>query len=115
MGRSLIPTKIQLYHQILTQLEAIDSGEQELSAWCLGAEQLLAKLRVMGGREQLQAELEQHKNYFVKTVNMQAMLQSKNNVFQTMLKNIEGKEGINVSPLQERMNSLNDRFAATID
>ena len=33
--RSLIPTKIQLYHQILTQLEAIDSGEQVKIMVCL--------------------------------------------------------------------------------
>ena len=26
--RSLIPTKIQLYHQILTQLDALEAGEQ---------------------------------------------------------------------------------------
>ena len=38
--RSLIPTKIQLYHQILTQLDALDSGEEDLTAWCKSANQV---------------------------------------------------------------------------
>ena len=113
--RSLIPTKIQLYHHVLTQLEALDSGEQEILTWCNQGDQLLAGFKVMGSREELQNELEQHKTYFVKTVNMQAMLQSKNNVFQSMIKNVEGKEGIDISDLKTRMNTLNDKFAETID
>ena len=99
----------------MTQLEALDSGEQEILSWCTGGDQLLAGFKVMGSREELQRELEQHKNYFVKTVNMQAMLQSKNNVFQSMVKNVEGKEGIDISDLKRRMNTLNENFAATID
>ena len=88
---------------------------QEILAWCDGGDELLHKLKVMGGREQMQTELEQHRNYFVKTVNMQAMLQSKNNVFQTMLKNVDGKEGIDIDTLKIRMGKLNERFSDTID
>ena len=113
--RSLIPTKIQLYHQILTQLDNLEAGEQEILAWCNGGDELLAELNVRGGREQLQNELEQHRNYFVKTINMQAMLQSKNNVFQTMLKNVDGKEGIDINSLKIKMGKLNERFSNTID
>ena len=39
--RSLIPTKIQLYHQILTQLEALDAGEADILSWCSDADTLL--------------------------------------------------------------------------
>ena len=113
--RSLISTKIQLYHHILIHLEALDSGEKELLSWCEEGDQLLCNLKVMGSRVQLQIELEQHKNYFVKTVNMQAMLQSKNNVFQSMVKNVEGKEGIDIADLKMRMNVLNEKFSSTID
>ena len=77
--------------------------------------QSLEESQSIGSREQLQAKLENHKNYFVKTVNMQAMLQSKNNVFMSMVKNTEGKEGIDLSDLKERMNTMNEKFAATID
>ena len=64
--RSLIPTKIQLYHHILIHLEALDSGEKELLSWCEEGDQLLCNLKVISSREQLQIELEQHKHYFVK-------------------------------------------------
>ena len=64
--RSLIPTKIQLYHHILIHLEALDSGEKELLSWCEEGDQLLCNLKVISSREQLQIELEQHKHYFFK-------------------------------------------------
>ena len=113
--RSLIPTKIQLYHHMLTQLEALDSGEAELLAWCDAGDNLLAGFKLTGSKDHLFTELEQHRGYFNKTINIQAMLQSKNNVFQSMLKNTEGKEGIDIVDLRARMNKLNERFANTVD
>ena len=113
--RSLIPTKIQLYHHMLTQLEALDSGEAELLAWCDAGDNLLAGFKLTGSKDHLFTELEQHRGYFNKTINIQAMLQSKNNVFQSMLKNTEGKEGIDIIDLRSRMNKLNERFANTVD
>ena len=46
---------------------------------------------------------------------MQAMLQSRNNVFQSMVKNVEGKEGMDIADLKMRMNVLNEKFSSTID
>ena len=68
-----------------------------------------------GTRDQLQSQIDTHRNFFVKTVNIQAMLQSKNNVFQNMIKHTEGKEGIDVREVKERMAKLNDVVATTID
>ena len=113
--RSLIPTKIQLYHHILTQLEALDAGEAELVAWCDAGDGMLGGFKLTGSKDHLMGELEQHRNYFNKTINIQAMLQSKNNVFQSMVKNTEGKEGIDIIELRSRMDRLNERFANTID
>ena len=113
--RSLIPTKIQMYHHMLTQLEALDSGEAELLAWCDAGDNLLAGFKLTGSKDHLFSELEQHRGYFNKTINIQAMLQSKNNVFQSMLKNTEGKEGIDIVDLKTRMSKLNERFANTVD
>ena len=113
--RSLIPTKIQMYHHMLTQLEALDSGEAELLAWCDAGDNLLAGFKLTGSKDHLFSELEQHRGYFNKTINIQAMLQSKNNVFQSMLKNTEGKEGIDIVDLKTRMRKLNERFANTVD
>ena len=46
---------------------------------------------------------------------MQAMLQSRNDVFQSMVKNVEGKEGMDIADLKMRMNVLNEKFSSTID
>ena len=43
------------------------------------------------------------------------MLQSKNNVLQSMVKNTEGKEGIDLTNINARMAQLNDVFSTTID
>lgn len=42
--RSLIPTKIQLYHQILTQLDALDTGEADILLWCSEANSVIRKI-----------------------------------------------------------------------
>ena len=109
--RSMIPTKIQLFHHLLTQLEAIDQGEKEITDWCGEVERLTADgMMPVGTQEQLQIEYDKHKPFLSKTVNMQAMVQSKNNVFQSILKNTEGKEGIDTSEIINLMKNLNDRF-----
>lgn len=63
-----------------------------------------------GTQEELQQELARHRPFLSKTVGMQAMLQSKNNVFQSILKNTEGKEGIDCAAITARMGALNARF-----
>ena len=86
--RSMIPTKVQLYHHLLAQLEAIDQGEKEILSWCNDVDDLVkAKKTGTGSQEQIQAEQNRIKPFLAKTPNMQALVQSKNNVFQSVLKN----------------------------
>ena len=46
--RSLIPSKVQLFHQLLTQLEAVDNGEKKVLNWCKEAESLMASVSYTG-------------------------------------------------------------------
>jgi nesprin-1 len=46
--RSMIPSKVQLFHQLLTQLEAVDSGEKRVLEWCAEAEKLMASVPTAG-------------------------------------------------------------------
>ena len=46
--RSLIPSKVQLFHQLLTQLEAVDNGEKKVLNWCQEAESLMASVSYTG-------------------------------------------------------------------
>ena len=106
--RSMIPTKIQLFHHLLTQLEALDGGEVEIRTWCDQVDNLVSNKA--NGAQSLQEELAKHRPFLAKTVNMQANVQSKNNVFQSILKNTEGKEGIDTVDIVARMSGLNNRF-----
>ena len=108
--RSMIPTKIQLFHHLLSQLEAIDQGENDVMQWCNEVDRVVASAKHGGTQEEMRIEYDKHKPFLSKTVNMQAMVQSKNNVFQSILKNTEGKEGIDNSDIVMRMNTLNEMF-----
>ena len=77
--RSLIPTRIQLFHHLLSQLEALEQGERDVLQWCDDADQLAVP---SGSKERLAEELERRRAFLSKTVNMQATVQSKNNIFQ---------------------------------
>ena len=65
-------------------------------------------------KERIAEELERRRAFLSKTVGMQAAVQSKNNVFQSILKNAEGKEGIDCGIVAERMEFINDRFGKSL-
>ena len=46
--RSMIPSKVQLFHHLLTQLEAVDNGEKKVLAWCAEAENLMPSASAAG-------------------------------------------------------------------
>ena len=72
---------LQLFHHLLSQLEAFEQGERELLQWCDDADQLAVP---SGNRDRISDELEQKRPFLSKTVNMQAAVQSKNNIFQVI-------------------------------
>jgi hypothetical protein len=39
---------VQLFHQLLTQLEAVDNGEKKVLNWCSEAETLMASVSYTG-------------------------------------------------------------------
>ncbi len=108
--RSMIPTKIQLFHHLLSQLEAIDQGEKEILEWCDEVDRVVSTAKHGGTQDEMRVEYDKHKPFLSKTINMQALVQSKNNVFQGILKNTEGKEGIDNSSIVQRMNTINGKF-----
>eukprot|EP00095_Tigriopus_kingsejongensis_P001452 maker-scaffold207_size258870-snap-gene-1.17 protein:Tk01452 transcript:maker-scaffold207_size258870-snap-gene-1.17-mRNA-1 annotation:"PREDICTED: nesprin-1-like" len=112
--RSMIPTRIQLFHHLLSQVEAFDMGERELLQWCDDVDSLVKTVQAVGEPEDLQIELAKHKPFLAKTVNMQSLLQSKRNVFQGVLKNTEGKEGLDASDVSRRMDYINGRFEVAL-
>ena len=69
---------------------------------------------LLGSLQHFQSELVNSKPVFGKIVPMQALTQSTNNVFQSILKSTDDKEAIDTSDLSRRMQFLNDKFAETL-
>ena len=65
-------------------------------------------------KERIAEELERRRAFLSKTVGMQAAVQSKNNVFQSILKNAEGNDGIDCAAARERMDYINRRFGEAL-
>ncbi len=113
--RSMIPSKIQLFHHLLSQLEAIDQGEKDILSWCKEVDKVVESVKKCTSQDELQTEYNKHKPFLSKTVNMQALLQSKNNVLQSILNNTEDKEDLDNSDIVKRMQHINTEFEKKLE
>lgn len=108
--RAMIPSRLHLFHQLLVQHESLESGQREISEWLNEAETLLSSLSLAGGRDHLNSELNRHKLFFTRTLYYKSMLESKNKVFQNVLKSVTTEKNIDCSEAIDRMKELNERF-----
>lgn len=109
--RALIPVKLHLYHQLLVQQESLESGQREINAWLNKAEDLLSQITYTGGKETLLKELDAYKSFFSRTMYYKSMLESKNKVFQNIIKSVDQDKSIDTSESVQTMRELNERFA----
>jgi nesprin-1 len=108
--RAQIPVKMQLFHQLLSQQESIEKGQQEITQWLDEAENLLSTYSLATRKSQTLAQLEKHKQFFSKTLYYKSMLESKNAVLQNLLRAAEIDKNIDTSVAQEKMANINERF-----
>lgn len=109
--RALIPVKLHLYHQLLVQQESLESGQREINGWLDKAEDLLSQISCSGGKEEIQRQLDTYKAFFSRTMYYKSMLESKNKVFQNIIKSVDQDKSIDTSESIQTMKQLNDRFA----
>lgn len=112
--RALIPSQIHLYNQLLVQQESLESGQKEIGKWLDDAETLLSALTLGGGKELLQTQLERHKQFFVRTLYYQSMLDSKNKILRNIEKAIDQASNPDLCEMKNKMQKLNDRFEYVI-
>lgn len=110
-ARALIPVKLHLYHQLLVQQESLESGQREINSWLDKAEELLSQITFAGGRESIFKQVDIHKTFFSRTMYYKSMLESKNKVFQNIIKSVDQDKSIDTSESVRTMKELNDRFA----
>lgn len=113
--RAQIPLKLHLYHQLLIQLEALEQGQKEINNWLDEAEVQLQTLTLAGGREHIQEQLNKHRTFFSRTLYYKSMLESKNNVFQNLLKLVTADKTIDATECDKQMKQVNERFNYVTD
>ncbi|XP_070067953.1 muscle-specific protein 300 kDa isoform X15 [Drosophila takahashii] len=108
--RAQLPAKLHLFHQLQIQQESLEAGQKEIHQWLTEAEQLLGTHNLTGGRDAINEQLLKHKTYFSRTVYYRSMLESKNKVFQNLLKAVSADDKIDTAPATQQMQQLNERF-----
>ncbi|XP_033150837.1 nesprin-1 [Drosophila busckii] len=106
--RAQMPAKLHLINQLQIQQESLEAGQKEIHQWLSEAEQLLATHNL--GAQTLNEQLHKHKTYFSRTVYYRSMLESKNKVFQNLLKAVASDDKIDTTPAAQQMQQLNERF-----
>lgn len=108
--RAQIPVKMQLFHQLLSQQESIEMGQNEITQWLDEAENLLSTYSLATRKSQTLSQLEKHKQFFAKTLYYKSMLESKNIVLQNLLRASDIENNMDTVAAQEKMNTINERF-----
>ncbi|RXG70198.1 Nesprin-2, partial [Armadillidium vulgare] len=109
MMRSLKQDKEQLV-RVVTQLEAVDAGVTEINKWLNEAEGLLDNFSLQGSKETIQGQLDKHRVFFSRQLYFKSMLETKNRIYQSLLKTSNGGEYLDMVCLQEEIKQVNERF-----
>lgn len=112
--RAHVPMKLQLFHQLLSQQESIEKGQQEITQWLDDAENLLSTYSLATRKSQTLSQLEKHKQFFAKTLYFKSMLESKNIVLQNLLRSADVEKNIDTVAAQGKMANINERFGYVI-
>lgn len=112
--RAQLPLKMHLFHQLLSQQESIEMGQQEITKWLDDAENLLSTYNLATRKSHTLGQLEKHKQFFAKTLYYKSMLESKNVVLQNLVKAADVEKNIDTGIAQDKMANINERFGYVV-
>ncbi|CAH3870841.1 unnamed protein product [Pieris brassicae] len=108
--RATVPVKLHQYRQLLVQHESLETGQKEIGQWLDKAENAL-RSTTETRREVIEETYEIHRTFFSRTTYYRSMLESKNKVFQNIVKAADMDKSADVSDQLSLMRDLNERFA----
>ncbi|XP_038215060.1 nesprin-1 [Zerene cesonia] len=108
--RATVPVKLHQYRQLLVQHESLETGQKEIGQWLDKAEEAL-RTTTETRREVIEETYEIHRTFFSRTTYYRSMLESKNKVFQNIVKAADTDKSADVSDQLTLMRDLNERFA----
>ncbi|GBO98724.1 Nesprin-1 [Eumeta japonica] len=108
--RATVPVKLHQYRQLLVQHESLETGQKEIGQWLDRAEEQL-RIVTETRREIIEERYEIHRSFFSRTTYYRSMLESKNKVFQNIVKSTDADCSADVTEQVHLMRDLNERFA----
>ena len=113
--RTIIPTKLNLYTNLATQLVSINDNRKEILSWCSKANNFMSQCESSskGSIKTFTEQLTQYKNLTSSMVKISTQYQSVRKVCDTILNNLKCNEGIDTSPLTTSLTDLKNTFEAT--
>ena len=113
--RTIIPTKLNLYHNLAAQLVSINETRKEMLSWCGKANAFADQCSspIKGSIDYFKDQLSQHKSIASSLVKMTSQYQSVRKVCDTILNNLKCNEGIDTTPLTTSMTDLKSTFENT--
>jgi hypothetical protein len=107
--RSAIPAKMQIFHQLLAQMEALDEGERQLADWCERTEAAVAEAEAAASPADRAAATDHVRAVSAQKSAMRALVQSRRNLYQAMLDGVDGKDGVDTAHVMRKTEDLNNR------
>ena len=113
--RTIIPTKLNLYHNLAAQLVSINETRKEVLAWCTKANHFSDQCTdpMKGNINYFKEQMAQHKLISSSLVKITSQHQSSKKVCDTILNNLKCNEGIDTTPLITSMTDLKESFERT--
>ena len=113
--RTIIPTKLNLHHNLAAQLVSVNETRKEMYAWCNKANAFieLCSFPIKGNLSYFNEQLTKHKTISASLIKMTSQYQSVKKVCDTILNNLKCNEGIDTMPLRNSLIDLNNTFENT--
>ena len=113
--RTIIPTKLNLHHNLAAQLVSVNESRKEMYAWCNKANAFieLCSFPIQGNLSYFNEQLTKHKTISASLIKMTSQYQSVKKVCDTILNNLKCNEGIDTTPLTNSLIDLNNTFETT--
>ena len=113
--RTIIPTKLNLYHNLAAQLVSINDSRKEMLSWCSKANAFSDRCNppIKGNVTYFNDQMTQYKFISSSLIKMTTQYQSVKKVCDTILNNLKCNEGIDTTPLTSSMIDLQNIFENT--
>jgi nesprin-1 len=108
--RAQLPQRQTYVHQLLTQQESLEAGQQEIAEWLSSAEVMMNSYAFTGGPQALQQQLEKHRQFFARSLYYKTMLDSKNKLVSGIVRAASPVERSQVEGLVKNMQNLSEHF-----